>query len=135
MIEATLIGCRVVGIDASTRMLRGVRRNVAHFSLETSGMVLGDARSLPFHGLDSIATDPPYGRDSSTRGLKVNDLIREFLVGASSSMNHGAHVCISAPSEVELADYARDAGFEIKERHTARIHRSLTRQFVVAKNH
>jgi len=135
VIEATLIGCQVVGVDASTRMLQGVRRNVIHFGLNTVGMVMGDARSMPFHGLDSIATDPPYGRDSSTRGLKVNELIREFLVGASNSMNHGAHLCISAPSEIQLADYAHDAGFEIKERHTARIHRSLTRQFVVARNH
>lgn len=134
VIEATLIGCKVVAVDASTRMLRGVRRNVAHFSLQASGMVNGDARFLPFHGLDSVATDPPYGRDSSTRGVNVNDLIRQFLLGASTSMNHGAHLCISAPSEVQLADYARDAGFQVKEQHLARIHRSLTRQFIVAMN-
>ena len=134
VIEATLIGCQVVAVDASTRMLRGVRRNVSHFGLQPSGLVMGDARSVPFHGLNSIATDPPYGRDSSTRGLKVNDLIREFLIGASTSMHHGAHMCISAPSEIQLADYAQDAGFEVKEKHLARIHRSLTRQFIVAKN-
>ena len=134
VIEATLIGCQVVAVDASTRMLRGVRRNVAHFSLQASGIINGDARYLPFHGLDSIATDPPYGRDSSTRGVNVNHLINQFLHGASSSMNRGAHLCISAPSEVQLADYARDAGFQVKERHLARIHRSLTRQFIVAEN-
>lgn len=134
VIEATLIGCRVVAVDASTRMLRGVRRNVAHFNLPASGMINGDARYMPVHGLDSIATDPPYGRDSSTRGVNVNDLIRQFLHGALTSMNHDAHLCISAPSEVQLADYARDAGFQVKERHLARIHRSLTRQFIVAKN-
>jgi tRNA (guanine10-N2)-dimethyltransferase len=134
VIEAALIGCQVVGVDASTRMLRGVRKNVTYFGLQTSGVVKGDSRSLPFHGLDAIATDPPYGRDSSTRGLKVNDLIREFLLGASSSIHHGAHLCISAPSEIELTDLAEDAGFEVRERHLARIHRSLTRQFVVARN-
>ena len=134
VIEATLIGCQVVAVDASTRMLRGMRRNVAHFSLQASGLVNGDARYLPFHALESIATDPPYGRDSSTRGVNVNDLIRQFLQGAFSSMNRGGHLCISAPSEVQLADYARDAGFQVKERHLARIHRSLTRQFIVAEN-
>lgn len=134
MIEATLIGCQVAAVDASTRMLRGARRNVAHFNLQTSGMVNGDARHLPLHGLDSIATDPPYGRDSSTRGVNVNDLIRQFLHGAAGSMNHGAHLCISAPSEVQLTDYAQGAGFRVKERHLARIHRSLTRQFIVAEN-
>ena len=134
MIEASLIGCQVVGVDASTRMLRGVRRNLVHFGLQPLGLVTGDARSLPFHGLDSIACDPPYGRDSSTRGLNVNDLIRDFLLGASSSMSRGAHLCISAPSEVQLADYAKDSGFQVKEQHLVRIHRSLTRHFVVAEN-
>ena len=134
VIEAALIGCRVVAVDASARMLRGVRRNVAHFDLQAAGMIMGDARRLSLHGLQSIATDPPYGRGSSTRGVKVSDLIREFLLEASGSMQHGAHICISAPSEVQLADYARDAGLEVRERHLARIHRSLTRQFVVAKS-
>jgi len=134
VIEATLIGCQVVAVDASTRMIRGVRRNVAHFNLQAAGMTMGDARHLPFHGLNSIATDPPYGRGSSTRGVKVNDLIREFLLGAPAAMQHGAHICVSAPSEVQLADYAQDAGLEVRERHLAKIHRSLTRQFIVAKN-
>lgn len=134
VIEAALIGCRVVAVDASARMLRGVRRNVTHFDLQAAGMIMGDARRLSLHGLQSIATDPPYGRGSSTRGVRVSDLIREFLLEASASMQHGAHICISAPSEVQLADYARDAGLEVRERHLARIHRSLTRQFVVAKS-
>jgi tRNA (guanine10-N2)-dimethyltransferase len=133
VIEASLIGCRVVAVDASSRMLRGAGRNVAHFSLQAAGMVNGDARFLPLHDLDSIATDPPYGRDSSTRGVNVNELIRQFLQGAFSSMKHRAHICVSAPSEVQLADYARDAGFHVKEQHLARIHRSLTRQFIVAE--
>ena len=133
IIEAALVGCDVLAIDASQRMLRGVRRNVKHFGLASMGMLIGDARMMPLRGLDAVATDPPYGRDSSTRGLKVNDLIRDFLVGSKDSLNRGAHICISAPSEVDLENYALDAGLELKERHTARIHRSLTRQFVVAR--
>jgi tRNA (guanine10-N2)-dimethyltransferase len=134
IIEAVLVGCNVLCVDASSRMLRGVRRNVKYFGLNTMGTIIGDARFLPFHGLDALATDPPYGRDSSTRGLRVNDLIRDFLHGASSTLNRGANLCISAPSEVDLESYARDAGFQVRERHLARIHRSLTRQFIVAKN-
>jgi tRNA (guanine10-N2)-dimethyltransferase len=133
VIEAALIGCKVLALDASSYMLRGIRKNVKHFSLDTAGIIMGDARSLPFQELDAIATDPPYGRDSSTRGLRVNDLIRDFLLGAIDSLTRGAHLCISAPSEIDLEGYAQDAGFRIKERHLVRIHSSLTRQFIVAK--
>jgi tRNA (guanine10-N2)-dimethyltransferase len=134
IIEAALVGCDVLAIDASDRMLRGVRRNVKHFGLDSMGMLIGDARMMPFHGLDAVATDPPYGRDSSTRGLNVNDLMKDFLAGAKSCLKRGAHICISAPSEINLESYALDAGLELRERHAARIHRSLTRQFVVARN-
>ena len=134
VIEATLIGCKVLGMDASSRMIRGVRKNLSYFGLNTMGMIIGDARSLPSHGLDALATDPPYGRDSSTRGLNVSDLIRDFLPAASCSLNRGAHLCISAPSEIDLESYARDAGLHVREKHLTRIHRSLTRQFIVAKN-
>ena len=133
VIEASLIGCDVLGVDANPRMLRGVRKNVKHFGLPTLGLIIGDARCLPFQGLDAIATDPPYGRDSSTRGLKLNDLLKEFLANASSCLKPGASLCVSAPSDVDLVGFSRDAGFKIRETYLTRIHRSLTRQFVVAK--
>ncbi|HKM76438.1 MAG TPA: hypothetical protein VJZ32_08460, partial [Candidatus Bathyarchaeia archaeon] len=38
-IEAAVIGCEVVAIDASLRMLRGARRNLRHFALNSLGFV------------------------------------------------------------------------------------------------
>ncbi len=134
LIEASVIGCRVIGIDANLRMLRGARRNLKYFNLKAEGFLDADARHLPLHGLDAIATDPPYGRGSSTMGSKVATLVRKFLDGAGESLKRGAHVCISAPVEVEVEAYARDAGFELKEKHLVKVHRSLTRQFVVLQN-
>jgi tRNA (guanine10-N2)-dimethyltransferase len=134
LIEAAVIGCNVVGTDASLRTLRGARRNMRYFGLEPSGLLMSDARKMPFRSLDALATDPPYGRDSSTRGAKVHLLVKEFLVGVRDSLKSRAHVCISAPSDVEVETYGRDAGLAPKERHLVRIHRSLTRQFVVLQN-
>jgi tRNA (guanine10-N2)-dimethyltransferase len=134
MIEASVIGCRALGADASMRMLRGARRNLRHFNLNAQGFLNVDARHLPLQGLEAIATDPPYGRDSSTMGAGVRGLVRDFLSGAKDSLRKGTHVCISSPREVELETYARDAGFTLKEKHFLRIHRSLTRQFVVLEN-
>jgi tRNA (guanine10-N2)-dimethyltransferase len=133
-IEAAMIGCNVVGMDASPRMLRGARRNLRHFNLDALGLIHGDARHTPLHGLDSIATDPPYGRGSSTMGAKASNLFRDFLAGASSSLKKEAHLCISAPEEIQVEDYAKEAGLRMKEKHLARVHRSLTRQFVVLQN-
>jgi tRNA (guanine10-N2)-dimethyltransferase len=134
LIEASVVGCRVLGVDASRRMLRGARRNLRYFKLNAQGFLNADARHLPLHELEAVATDPPYGRDSSTMGAGVRGLVHDFLSGAKDSLKKGAHVCISSPKEVELEDYARDAGFTLREKHFVRIHRSLTRQFVVLEN-
>jgi len=134
LIEAAVVGCRVTGLDASRRMLRGARRNLHHFKLDAQGFLNADARHLPLHGLEAIATDPPYGRDSSTMGAGVSGLVRDFLSGSKDSLKKDAHICISAPREVELETYAQEAGFITKEKHYVRIHRSLTRQFVVLQN-
>ncbi len=133
-IEASLIGCRVLAADANLRMLRGARRNMNYFGLEADGFLNADARHLPLQGLDAVATDPPYGRGSSTMGAKVTALVSEFLEGVKDSMEKDAHLCISCPVEVDVEGYAREAGFLLKEKHFAKVHRSLTRQFVVLQN-
>jgi len=135
LIEAAVVGCKVVGIDASTRMLRGARRNLKYYSLDSLGFIKADARTTPLQGgLDAIATDPPYGRGSSTMGVKMSTLIMEFLEGAAHLLRKGGHLCISAPVEVDVEQYARDGGFTVKESHLARVHRSLTRRFSVLQN-
>jgi tRNA (guanine10-N2)-dimethyltransferase len=134
VIEAAVIGCNVVGIDASLRMIRGARRNTRHFGLETLGLLKADARNIPLRDVDAIATDPPYGRGSSTMGTKVTTLFSDFLAGAGESLKGKSCLCVSAPVEIHVEDYARDAGLACKERHLAKVHRSLTRQFVVLQN-
>ena len=133
-IEAAVIGCKVVGMDASPRMLRGARRNLRYFHLDSLGFIHGDARHMPLHGLDAIATDPPYGRGSSTMGAKATNLFRDFLAKASTSLKKEGHLCISAPEEIHVEDYANEAGLKMTEKHLARVHRSLTRQFVVLRS-
>jgi tRNA (guanine10-N2)-dimethyltransferase len=134
LIEAAVIGCRVLGVDANLRMLRGAEKNIMYFGLDSLGFLWADARHIPLQPLDAIATDPPYGRGSSTMGNKMTKLVEDFLSGVKSSLKRNVHLCISAPVEVEVEDYARDAGLMVREKHIAKVHRSLTRQFVVIQN-
>ena len=132
LIEAAVIGCNVLGIDANPRMLRAARRNLNHFNLDALGYVHADARTPPIGGgASAIATDPPYGRGSSTMGVKMTTLIQQFLNRAATALTKGGHLCISAPSEVDVESYAQDGGFAVKEQHLVRVHRSLTRRFTV----
>jgi tRNA G10 N-methylase Trm11 len=64
-------------------------------------------------------------------GVKMSTLIREFLERAANLLRTGGHLCISAPAEVDVERYAHEAGFNLKEQHLVRVHRSLTRRFTV----
>jgi tRNA (guanine10-N2)-dimethyltransferase len=135
LIEAAVIGCDVVGIDASPRMLRGARRNLTHFQLHPLGFVHADARAPPIvGGVGAIATDPPYGRGSSTMGVKMSTLIQEFIEGAATLLARGGYLCIAAPAEVDVERFAHQSGLKFKEQHLVRVHRSLTRRFTVCQN-
>jgi len=131
LIEAAVIGCDVVGVDASPRMLRGARRNLRYFQLNHLGLVHADARTPPLKGVGAIATDPPYGRGSSTMGVKMSTLIQEFVERAASLLRRDGYLCIATPSEVDVEHFAAEGGFNVKEQHLVRVHRSLTRRFTV----
>jgi tRNA G10 N-methylase Trm11 len=67
-------------------------------------------------------------------GIKITHLFKDFLDGVKEVLTSGSHMCISSPKELELETYARDAGLTVREKHLVRVHRSLTRQFVVLRN-
>ncbi|RLE51814.1 MAG: TIGR01177 family methyltransferase [Candidatus Methanomethylicota archaeon] len=133
LIEAGLIGCRVVGMDIDPKMTSGAKVNMRFFGVEPISIILGDAKHLPLHKVDCIATDPPYGRSASTRGARLEFLLREFLCEAYSVLKSGGYLCIAAPSKLMLEDLGRDAGFKVVESHRMRVHRSLTRVIAVFK--
>jgi len=133
LIEAGLMGCRIVGVDVKRRMLRAANRNLAFFGVKAEGLLLGDARKLPLSGIQSIATDPPYGRGASTIGANPRDLLTAFLGETTSVLERGGFVCLAAAKETGAMDIGRDCGFEVVENYDIYVHRNLTRRLVVLK--
>jgi len=131
LIEAGVIGCRPVGLDLSPAMVEGSRRNLAHFGVAPCDLVVGDARRLPLREFDAVATDPPYGRIASTRGVDVEDLYRAFLGGAADLLRPGRYLCVAAPRALRVGEMARGTGFKHVESHLIPIHGSLTREVAV----
>jgi len=133
LIEAGLIGCRVVGTDVKRRMILGASRNLAYFGVKPEGLLLGDARQMPFTGVDSIATDPPYGRGASTIGSTTIKILRDFFSEVPSVLRQGSHVCLAAPKESNAMELAERKGFRAMESYDIYVHRSLTRQVLVLR--
>ncbi len=131
LLEASTIGCRIVGCDLSAKMLRGSKRNLSHFGYRPESLLKADARALPFQGVDSIATDPPYGTGASTFKSSSVSVLRDFLTTAMDALKRGRFLCVAAPETSRIEDMGMEAGFTVTEAHKVRVHRSLTREIVV----
>jgi len=129
-LEASLIGCQVIGTDAKTRMLRGTRRNFAHFKLSSLGLLRADARRVPLTRVDAIATDPPYGTQSSTFKSSTKRILEDFLPRARELLRNGQRTVIASPLGTDSATIAQNSGFRVLERHLVYVHRSLTREIL-----
>jgi tRNA (guanine10-N2)-dimethyltransferase len=130
-IEASLLGCSVVGVDALSRMVRSARRNLAHFGLASYGLLRGDARNLPLRTVDAIATDPPYGTGASTLKSTTRNILASFLPQARMILSSGGRVVFASPLGTRAVDLAESEGFKVYDRHELYVHRSLTREILV----
>jgi tRNA (guanine10-N2)-dimethyltransferase len=130
LIEAGIIGCDMLGIDLDPQMAKGSKTNLQALGLNSNNICIGDARHMPLNEADALATDPPYGRSSSTKGGKTCALVREFLGEASSLLRTGSKVCLSVPSSIDTAAFM-SKGLKTLETHLIRVHRSLTRRIII----
>ncbi|MBU0624504.1 MAG: hypothetical protein KJ672_06625 [Candidatus Thermoplasmatota archaeon] len=78
--------------------------------------------------VDGIATDPPYGRSTSTDGERIPELYRRSLDAFSAVLKSGARIAIVVPDMNLVRD---QEGFRLLESHRLWVHRSLTRNFCV----
>jgi len=108
-------------------------KNVRSYGIEETGLIISDARMLPLKRVDCISTDPPYGRSSTTMGLKIRDLLSDFLYNLKDVIKKDGFISIAAPIEVEVGNMGRDIGYVLVETYQMRVHRSLTREIAVLK--
>ena len=133
LIEAGFIGCKILGCDLSTKMIGGTKKNLKHFKLETQGIILSDARKIAFTPVDNIVTDPPYGKNSSSLGVELESLFRDFIYSAYNILKEKGYISFSSPKDANLVNLGEEIGFKLVEVHDVYIHRSLTREIVVFK--
>lgn len=131
LIEAALTGCRVLGLDIQTRMVKGSRRNLAYFNIHPEGLVVGDAQNMPVTNFDCVVTDPPYGRSATTLKRTTRQIIEEVLVAVHDTLDKGRRVCMAAPKTVGVGRIGESLGYKHLESHFVYVHRSLTREIAV----
>jgi len=133
LLEAGAVGYRVVGSDVNDVMVEGCSRNLKYFRIPFDGLIVGDARKLPFNAIDCIVSDPPYGRASSTYGYSPLVLVSDFLFEAMAVLPRGGYLSLALPGDWDWKAVAVDLGYVFVDHHFVREHKSLTREILIIK--
>ena len=134
LIEAGLIGCKVVGSDIYWKMKNGTAINLEHFGITDYRTFNLDVRELKmYEKVAAVVTDPPYGISTSTGDIKGDNIFLEFFNAIYDNMRDDAYLCMASPHYVDLKPMADEVGFEIVEQYGIKMHRSLTRIITVLR--
>lgn len=131
LVEAALIDLNPIGSDISGKMIEGARKNLEHLRLGADLHMcdVGDIGKI-IGRVSGIATDPPYGKSTSTKGESIPKLYERAFKSFSDVLEKGSIVAIVVP-RLSLLDDAHS--FSLAEKHALWVHRSLTRHFCVLK--
>ncbi len=132
LIEAGLIGCRVVGSDIYWKMKNGTSINLDYYGITDYRTFNLDVRELKmYEKVSAVVTDPPYGISTSTGDIEGEDIFKEFFNAIYDNMDDDAYLCMASPHYVDLKPIADKVGFDIVEQYGIKMHRSLTRIITV----
>lgn len=134
LIEAGLIGCKVVGSDINWKMKNGTAINLDYCGINDYRTFKIDVRELKmYEKVAGVVTDPPYGISTSTGDIEGDSIFKEFLSNIYNNMKDDAYLCMASPHYVDLQPIVKEIGFKIIEQYHIKMHRSLTRVITVIK--
>ena len=128
LIEAGIIGCKVVGSDIYWKMKNGTAVNLEHYGITDYRTFNLDVRELKmYEKVAAVVTDPPYGISTTTGDVDGENIIKEFYKSIYDNMRDDAYLCMASPHFIDLKPMVDEVGFEIVEQYEIKMHRSLTR--------
>lgn len=128
LIEAGMVGARVIGVDIKEKIVEGCRKNLEYYGIKNYVMCNEDSTTLDIEGVDAVVSDLPYGR-STYIGGDMEELYDAAFARISSWLGQDSFAVLGLPDKnfVEMGEkYLR-----LEEVHVMRVHKSLTRYFCV----
>jgi len=130
LVEAGLVGARVIGIDAQEKLVVGARMNLEAFELDYA-LMEGDACRMPFKDatINAVVTDPPYGRSAAILAESLEELYSCALEEIQRVLKPGGIAVVV--SDKDALEYGKKAGLRVIGIYVQRVHRSLTRTITI----
>jgi len=131
LIEAGLIGAKVIGSDIEEKMILGCEKTLNHYNIKDYRLFSTDIGSIKRYvdDVDAVVTDLPYGKSTTTKGENKDELYNRSFKNISQVMKKKSRAVIGL-SDKDLISIGKRY-MKLIETHEFRAHRSLTRFFAV----
>ena len=131
LLKAGLIGAQVIGSDVEQKMIDGCKKTLDFYNVEKHEIFCSDIGDISSHvtEVDSIVTDLPYGKATTTKGENIIQLYERAFENISNVLKKRGRAVIGLSNKNMLSIGERY--FSLLEQHEWKAHRSLTRYFVV----
>ncbi len=135
-LEACLLGAsKIICGDIDREAVVGALGNLRYYACNATLTIQSNSMRIPLadETVDAIATDPPYGRSTATKGVSYEELVLAFLEEARRVLKKGRYLVYAGPYEKKPWTLAREVGLEVVSRYHMFVHGSLVREIVVAR--
>ncbi|MCK4366249.1 MAG: hypothetical protein KAW45_09360, partial [Thermoplasmatales archaeon] len=131
LLEAGLIGAKIVGSDIEDKMIAGCKKTLDFYKIKNYDLHCSDIGDIGQYidKVDAIVTDLPYGKSTTTRGEKINDLYLRAFESMSRLLKNGSKAVVGL-SNKDLVSIGQKY-FSLIDKHDFKVHRSLNRNFAV----
>lgn len=132
LIEAALMGRKIIGSDASLAMVMGARLNLKYFGFSEAKIMRSSISELKLNEkVAGIVTDMPYGRNSSLHGDDIGKLYSESFSAFHNLLKDKGY-CAVIVGNSSLLDLSKEL-FELISVIPVPQHKTLTRYFTVMR--
>ncbi|MBN1502136.1 methyltransferase domain-containing protein [Candidatus Woesearchaeota archaeon] len=128
LIEAALMGYKVIGYDISDYILKKCKTNLEFYKIRSFRLEKKDGTQLNQKS-DAIVTDLPYGKGSKL-SKEREKLYADFL---KSSYKTTERMVVIFPNYADFSKVIKKSKWKLKKEFSVYIHRSLTRKVCVLR--
>jgi tRNA (guanine10-N2)-dimethyltransferase len=133
LIEAGLIGLKIIGSDIEEKMINGCKKTFDFYNINNYKLFHSDVGKVKKHvsKVDAIVTDLPYGKSTTTKGENMEKLYNRAFKNMSELLKDKKLAVIGFSNENLIS--LGERYFKLINKHTFQVHKSLKRNFVVFK--
>ncbi len=131
LLEAGLIGIKVIGSDIEDKMIKGCKQTLEEYDIKNFDLFCKDIGDVETYitSVDAIVTDLPYGKSTTTKGEQMSLLYDRAFKSFKKILGKGKRAVIGMPNTQAITQCEKY--LNLIEVYEFRAHKSLTRYFVV----